>query len=50
MKNDDANFYSDPQRYDLIEGADAAVEFLDFCRRRIAHYGQPALEPLACPT
>src|SRR5262249_42225180 len=41
------SLYSDPQRYDLVEGAYATGAFLDFYRRQIVRYGEPVLE-LAC--
>jgi SAM-dependent methyltransferase len=45
--NDDISFYSDAQRYDLVMGAYASGDLLDFYRRQIARYGEPVLE-LAC--
>ena len=43
----DVNLYSDAQRYDLVMGAYASGDQLDFYRRQIACYGEPVLE-LAC--
>jgi SAM-dependent methyltransferase len=45
--NDHMNFYSDAQRYDLVMGAYASGDPLDFYRRQVARYGEPVLE-LAC--
>jgi ubiquinone/menaquinone biosynthesis C-methylase UbiE len=45
--NDDVNFYSDAQRYDLVMGAYASGDQLNFYRRQVARYGEPVLE-LAC--
>jgi ubiquinone/menaquinone biosynthesis C-methylase UbiE len=47
MNDDYPSLYSDAQRYDLVEGAFATADFLDFYRRQIVHYGEPVLE-LAC--
>jgi ubiquinone/menaquinone biosynthesis C-methylase UbiE len=47
MDDDYPSLYSDAQRYDLVEGAYATGDFLDFYRRQIARYGEPILE-LAC--
>ena len=47
MNNLSADFYSDAWRYDIVEGAYATGAFLDFYRRQISRYGEPALE-LAC--
>jgi SAM-dependent methyltransferase len=47
MNDEYPSLYSDPQRYDLVEGAYATGNFLDFYRRQIVRYGEPALE-LAC--
>ena len=47
MKDDYPSLYSDAQRYDLVEGAYATGDFLDFYKRQIARYGEPVLE-LAC--
>lgn len=49
MINKSANFYSDAWCYDIVEGAYATGEFLDFYRRQITRYGEPVLE-LACGT
>ena len=45
--NDHVNFYSDAQRYDLVMGAYASGDPLNFYRRQVARYGEPVLE-LAC--
>ena len=45
--NDHVNFYSDAQRYDLVMGAYASGDPLDFYRRQAARCGEPVLE-LAC--
>ena len=45
--NDRVHLYSDAQRYDLVMGAYASGDPLDFYRRQIAQYGEPVLE-LAC--
>jgi SAM-dependent methyltransferase len=42
-------FYSDAQRYDLVMGAYASGDQLNFYRRQAARYGEPVLE-LACGT
>jgi len=47
MNDDYPSLYSDPQRYDLVEGAYATGNFLDFYRRQVVRYGEPVLE-LAC--
>ena len=47
MNDDYANFYSDAQRYDLVMGAYASGDQLNFYRRQVARYGEPVLE-LAC--
>jgi ubiquinone/menaquinone biosynthesis C-methylase UbiE len=47
MNDEYPSLYSDPQRYDLVEGAYATGNFLNFYRRQIARYGEPVLE-LAC--
>lgn len=47
MNDDYVNFYSDAQRYDLVMGAYASGDLLNFYRRQVAHYGEPVLE-LAC--
>jgi 2-polyprenyl-3-methyl-5-hydroxy-6-metoxy-1,4-benzoquinol methylase len=47
MNDDYVNFYSDAQRYDLVMGAYASGDVLDFYRQQVAHYGEPVLE-LAC--
>jgi len=47
MNDDYPSLYSDARRYDLVEGAFAAGDFLDFYKRQIARYGEPVLE-LAC--
>jgi len=47
MNDDYVNFYSDAQRYDLIMGAYASGDQLNFYRRQVARYGEPVLE-LAC--
>jgi SAM-dependent methyltransferase len=47
MNDDHVSFYTDARRYDLVEGAYATGDFLDFYRRQIARNGQPVLE-LAC--
>jgi ubiquinone/menaquinone biosynthesis C-methylase UbiE len=47
MNDDYVNFYSDAQRYDLVMGACASGDPLNFYRRQVAHYGEPVLE-LAC--
>ena len=41
--------YCDARRYDLVMGEYASGDMLEFYRRQISHYGQPALE-LACGT
>jgi SAM-dependent methyltransferase len=43
----DVNIYSDAQRYDLVMGAYASGDHLNFYRRQVARYGEPILE-LAC--
>lgn len=47
MNDDYVSFYSDAQRYDLVMGAYASGDQLDFYRRQVARYGEPVLE-LAC--
>lgn len=47
MKDDPMDLYSDAQRYDLVMGAYASGDQLDFYRRQIARCGGPVLE-LAC--
>ena len=47
MSDDYPSLYSDARRYDLVEGAFATGDFLDFYKRQIARYGEPVLE-LAC--
>lgn len=47
MNDDNVSFYSDAERYDLVMGAFASGDLLDFYRRRVARYGEPVLE-LAC--
>ena len=47
MNNDDVSLYSDSQHYDLVMGAYASGEQLNFYRRQVARYGEPVLE-LAC--
>lgn len=47
MNKDYVSFYSDAQRYDLVMGAYASGDQLDFYRRQVACYGEPVLE-LAC--
>ena len=47
MNDDYVNFYSDAQRYDLVMGAYASGDQLNFYRRQVARYGEPVLE-LAC--
>jgi len=49
MNKKPTDFYSDAWRYDIVEGAYAAGEFLDFYKRQITRYGEPVLE-LACGT
>lgn len=41
------DLYSDGRRYDLVMGAYAQAEMLDFYQRQITRFGEPALE-LAC--
>ena len=43
----DVSLYSDAQRYDLVMGAYASGDQLNFYRRQVARYGEPVLE-LAC--
>jgi ubiquinone/menaquinone biosynthesis C-methylase UbiE len=45
--NDSVNLYSDAQRYDLVMGAYASGDSLNFYRKQIGSYGEPVLE-LAC--
>ena len=47
MKDDYKSFYSDARLYDLVSGAYAAGDFLEFYRRQVTRYGEPVLE-LAC--
>ena len=47
MNDDDMYLYSDAQRYDLVMGAYASGDQLNFYRRQVARYGGPVLE-LAC--
>ena len=47
MNDDHVNLYSDAQRYDLVMGAYASGDQLDFYRRQVARCGEPVLE-LAC--
>lgn len=47
MNIDPESFYSDAERYDLVEGVFATGEFLEFYRRQISRYAEPVLE-LAC--
>ena len=47
MNDDYVSFYSDAQRYDLVMGAYASGDMVDFYRRQAARYGEPILE-LAC--
>jgi SAM-dependent methyltransferase len=47
MDEDYVNFYSDTQRYELVMGAYASGDQLNFYRRQVARYGEPVLE-LAC--
>ncbi len=47
MNDDYVSFYSDARRYDIVLGAYATGDFLNFYRRQIARYGEPVLE-LAC--
>ena len=47
MNDDYISFYSDAQRYDLVMGAYASGDVLDFYHRQVARYGEPVLE-LAC--
>jgi SAM-dependent methyltransferase len=47
MNDDYVNFYSDARRYDLVLGAYASGDYLNFYRRQIGRYGEPVLE-LAC--
>jgi 2-polyprenyl-3-methyl-5-hydroxy-6-metoxy-1,4-benzoquinol methylase len=47
MNDDYVSSYSDARRYDLVLGAYATGDFLNFYKRQIARYGQPVLE-LAC--
>lgn len=47
MDSKPVSFYSDARRYDLVEGAFATGEFLEFYRRQVSRYGEPVLE-LAC--
>ena len=47
MNDDPVSFYSDAQRYDLVMGAYASGDLLNFYCRQAARYGEPVLE-LAC--
>lgn len=47
MNDKYVSLYSDAQLYDLVIGAYATGDFLDFYKRQIARYGEPVLE-LAC--
>jgi 2-polyprenyl-3-methyl-5-hydroxy-6-metoxy-1,4-benzoquinol methylase len=47
MNEDAPSLYSHPQFYDLVEGAYATGNVLEFYCRQIARYGEPVLE-LAC--
>jgi ubiquinone/menaquinone biosynthesis C-methylase UbiE len=47
MNDDYLSFYSDAQRYDLVMGAYASGDQLNFYRNQVARYGEPVLE-LAC--
>lgn len=47
MNDDYVSFYSDAQRYDLVMGAYASGDQLNFYRRQVARYGEPVLV-LAC--
>jgi len=47
MNDDYISFYSDAQRYDLVMGAYASGDQLNFYRRQITSYGESVLE-LAC--
>ena len=47
MNDDYVSFYSDAERYDLVMGAYASGDQLNFYHRQIARYGEPVLE-LAC--
>jgi 2-polyprenyl-3-methyl-5-hydroxy-6-metoxy-1,4-benzoquinol methylase len=47
MTDDYVSFYSDAQRYDLVMGAYASGDQLNFYRRQVTSYGEPVLE-LAC--
>ena len=43
MNDDYVSFYSDAQRYDLVMGAYASGEVLNFYRQQVARYGEPVL-------
>ena len=43
MNDDFVSFYSDAQRYDLVMGAYASGDQLNFYRRQVARYGEPVL-------
>jgi len=45
--NNDVSLYSDAQRYDLVMGAYASEDQLNFYRGQVSRYGEPVLE-LAC--
>jgi len=47
MNDDFVSFYSDAQHYDLVMGAYASGDQLNFYRHQVARYGEPVLE-LAC--
>jgi SAM-dependent methyltransferase len=47
MYDDHVNLYSDAQRYELVMGAYASEDQLNFYRRQITRCGEPVLE-LAC--
>lgn len=47
MNDNYISLYSDAQRYDLVMGAYASRDQLNFYRRQVARYGEPVLE-LAC--
>jgi SAM-dependent methyltransferase len=47
MNDDHPSFFSDAQRYDLVIGAYASGDQLDFYHNQVARYGEPVLE-LAC--
>jgi len=47
MNDNFVNLYSDAQRYDLVMGAYASGDQLNFYRRKVVRYSEPVLE-LAC--